>query len=302
MTTIKLTKMQGCGNDFVIIDYEEYEKTNMPMSELAKKVCDRNFGVGADGMIIPRLVEAARQLNAAKQLGSATPQAQQDDIALSPYDISWYFYNSDGSTAQMCGNGIRCFAKYVYDKKLLDKKTFSVLTGAGIIKPELLDDGNVKVNMGTPILEDEKIPFKGNRKIQILDKEFDITPVSMGNPHCVIFTDNNPMEDAKKYGPYIEKHEYFPEKTNTEFVRIKSRSEIDLCVYERGCGITLACGTGACASVVAGVLNNLTEDKVKVNLPGGTVFIDWQGSTAINLKDIYMTGPANYSFVADYML
>ena len=277
MTTIKLTKMQGCGNDFVIIDYAEYEKTNMPMSELAKKVCDRNFGVGADGMIIPNT------------LAEGT-------------DIGWYFYNSDGSTAQMCGNGIRCFAKYVYDKKILDKKTFSVLTGAGIIKPELLDDGNVRVNMGTPILEDEKIPFKGERKINILDKTFSITPVSMGNPHCVIFTDNDPMEDAKKYGPYIEKHEYFPEKTNTEFVRVKSRNEIDLCVYERGCGITLACGTGACASVVAGVLNNLTEDRVKVNLPGGAVFIDWQGSSANDLKDIYMTGPANYSFVADYML
>ena len=399
MTTIKLTKMQGCGNDFVIIDYAEYEKTNMPMSELAKKVCDRNFGVGADGMIIPRQLEgwmsggmdvrhSAENQRARVQEGKLltvesgklkveslsshapspdgegwdgvistvnieTLQSKQPDKNLStlqPFnpsteksphpnpprpgreqasdaDISWYFYNSDGSTAQMCGNGIRCFAKYVYDKKILDKKTFSVLTGAGIIKPELLDDGNVKVNMGTPILEDEKIPFKypinnsphpnpprpgreytdtnpstNKRTINVLDKTFFITPVSMGNPHCVIFTDNDPMEDAKKYGPYIEKHEYFPEKTNTEFVRIKSRNEIDLCVYERGCGITLACGTGACASVVAGVLNNLTEDKVKVNLPGGAVFIDWQGSSADDLKDIYMTGPANYSFVADYML
>ena len=408
MKTIKLTKMQGCGNDFVIIDYAEYEKTNMPMSELAKKVCDRNFGVGADGMIIPRKIGEQRNRGLEDKLFnnislSEIPQEQQTDKNLSTFqpfnlstdksphpnpprpgreqtpnaDISWYFYNSDGSTAQMCGNGIRCFAKYVYDKKIIDKKTFSVLTGAGIIKPELLDDGNVRVNMGTPILEDEKIPFKYpphptplpqgegacadklstfnfplstdnslpsypptlqssntspspqpspqsgegacadslstlqpfnpstnkvERTIEILDKTFSITPVSMGNPHCVIFTDNDPMEDAKKYGPYIEKHEYFPEKTNTEFVRIKSRNEIDLCVYERGCGITLACGTGACASVVAGVLNNLTEDKVKVNLPGGAVFIDWQGSSANDLKDIYMTGPANYSFVADYML
>lgn len=289
MTTIKLTKMQGCGNDFVIIDYTEYEKTNMPMSELAKKVCNRNFGVGADGMIIPNISPSPHP----------SPQRGEGEFVA---DIGWYFYNSDGSTAQMCGNGIRCFAKYVYDKKVLDKKTFTVLTGAGIIKPELLDDGNVKVNMGTPIIEDEKIPFKGERKINVPDKEFSITPVSMGNPHCVIFTENEPLEDAKKYGPYIEKHEYFPEKTNTEFVRIKSRNEIDLCVYERGCGITLACGTGACASVVAGVLNNLTEDKVKVNLPGGAVFIDWQGSTANNKKDIFMTGPANYSFVAEYML
>ena len=277
MKTIKLTKMQGCGNDFVIIDYLEYQKAGMSMGELAKKVCNRNFGVGADGMIIP-------------------------DTSVDGVDIGWYFYNSDGSTAQMCGNGIRCFAKYVYDKKILDKKIFTVQTGAGIIKPELLADGNVKVNMGVPILEDKKIPFKGERKIKVFDREFSITPVSMGNPHCVIFTENEPIEDAKKYGPYIEKHKFFPEKTNTEFVRVKSHNEIDLCVYERGCGITLACGTGACASVVAGVLNNLTEDKVKVNLPGGAVFIDWQGSSPNNLKNIFMTGPANYSFVAEYML
>ena len=161
MNKINLTKMQGCGNDFVIIDYEEFEKTSLSMSEFAQKVCDRNFGVGADGMIIPKLVS-----------GNA--------------DISWYFYNSDGSTAQMCGNGMRCFAKYVYDKKLVSKKSFSVETAAGIIKPEILDNGNVKVNMGIPILEDEKIPFNGERKISILDREFNITPVSMGNPHCVI--------------------------------------------------------------------------------------------------------------------
>ena len=274
---IKLTKMQGCGNDFVIIDFNEYQKLNLNMSELAKKVCDRNFGVGADGMIIPN--------------------TDTNDA-----DISWYFYNSDGSTAQMCGNGMRCFAKYVYDNKILDKKSFSVKTGAGIIKPEILDNGNVKVNMGTPILEDEKIPFKGERKIKILDKKFDINPVSMGNPHCVIFTDSNPMEMAKKYGPYIEKHEYFPEKTNTEFVRIKSRTEVDLCVYERGCGITLACGTGACATVCACVLNNLTEQSVKVNLPGGAVYIEWQGSAGNPEKDIFMTGPAEYSFFAEYLL
>lgn len=274
--TIKLTKMQGCGNDFVVLDYEEFEKSGLEMDEFAKKVCDRNFGVGADGMIIPK----------------ETSQA----------DISWYFYNSDGSTAQMCGNGMRCFAKYVWDKKLVNKKTFSVLTEAGIIKPEILDDGQVKVDMGIPILDDEKIPFKGERKIEILDKNFEITPVSMGNPHCVIFTENDPMEMAKKYGPYIEKHVYFPEKTNTEFVKIKSRNEIDLCVFERGCGITLACGTGACASVTSCVLNNLTEQKVKVNLPGGAVFVEWQGDKENPNKNIFLIGPAEYSFVAEYML
>jgi len=277
MKKIKFTKMQGCGNDFVIIDYPEYKKTELSMNKLAERICDRNFGVGADGMIIPKI---------------ETENA----------DIGWYFYNSDGSTAQMCGNGMRCFSKYVYDNKILDKKSFVVETGAGLIKPEILDDGRVRVNMGTPILEDEKIPFKGEREIEILDKKFEITPVSMGNPHCVIFTDKEPYEMAKKYGPYIEKHKFFPEKTNTEFVRVKSKNEIDLCVFERGCGVTLACGTGACASVVACVLNNLTENKVKVNLPGGAVIIDWQGSKANPKKDIFMTGPCEYSFFGEYLL
>lgn len=282
MKTIKITKMQGCGNDFVIIDYPEFEKTGLKMSELAKKVCDRNFGVGADGMIIPNL----------------SPENKEADIA-------WYFYNSDGSTAQMCGNGMRCFAKYVYDNKLVDKKSFSVQTLAGLIKPELLENGLVKVNMGKPILEDKKIPFwseNGEKKLVALDREFEITPVSMGNPHCVIITDDDPMELAKKYGPTIEKHEFFPEKTNTEFVKVKSNMEIDMRVYERGCGITLACGTGACASVVACVLNNLTENKVKVNLLGGPVFVEWQGSKDDTEKDIFLIGSANYSFFAEYML
>lgn len=274
--------MQGCGNDFVIIDYSEYEKTGLKMSELAKKVCDRNFGVGADGMIIPNL----------------SPENKEADIA-------WYFYNSDGSTAQMCGNGMRCFAKYVYDNKLVDKKSFKVQTLAGIIKPELLENGLVKVNMGKPILEDKKIPFwseNGEKKLVAIDREFEITPVSMGNPHCVIITNDDPMELAQKYGPTIEKHEFFPEKTNTEFVKVKSNMEIDMRVYERGCGITLACGTGACASVVACVLNNLTENKVKVNLLGGPVFVEWQGSKDDTEKDIFLIGSANYSFFAEYML
>lgn len=278
MTIIKITKMQGCGNDFVILDYSEYEKTGLSMSELAIKLCDRHFGVGADGLIIP---------NTNKN---------------SETDIAWYFYNSDGTTAQMCGNGMRCFAKYVYDKKLVDKKEFSVKTLAGIIKPEIQADGTVKVNMGTPILEESKIPFKGKRKVQIKDKQFDITPVSMGNPHCIIFTDEDPMYLAKNYGPDMEKHPYFPEKTNTEFVKIISKNEIDMRVYERGCGITLACGTGACASVVACVLNNLTEDKVKVNLLGGAVNVEWRGNRDNPCADIFLTGPAEYSFTAEYIL
>lgn len=278
MTTINAVKMQGCGNDFVILDYSEYEKTGLSMENLAKKICDRNFAIGADGMIIP----------------NTAPKTDAD--------IGWYFYNSDGTTAQMCGNGMRCFAKYVYDKKLVTKTQFSVETLAGIIKPQIQPDGLVKVNMGVPILEEKKIPFKGERTVTLKDKTFEITPISMGNPHCVIFTNDDPMYLAQNYGPLMEKHHYFPEKTNTEFVKVISRNEIEMRVYERGCGITLACGTGACASVVACILNNLTEQKVKVNLLGGAVTVEWRANAQNPKENIFLIGPAQYSFYAQYML
>lgn len=291
---IKITKMQGLGNDFVVLDYAEYEKSGMSMAELAKKLCDRNFGIGADGMIIPNL----------------KPEAQSYKNSEKTFipDIGWYFYNSDGTTAQMCGNGIRCFAKYVKDKKLVHSNQFSIGTLAGIIVPEILEDGNVKVNMSKPILTPEKIPFKGennlNYNLKIDDKIFKINAVSMGNPHCIIFVEDNSdlLELAKTYGPKIESHLLFPEKTNVEFIKIISKSEMDLRVYERGCGITLACGTGACASVVAGILNNLTQSKVKVNLLGGTLTIEWQGSQGNLEQDVFMSGPAEYSFFAEYLL
>lgn len=275
MTNIRLTKMQGLGNDFVILDYSEYEKTGMTMPDLAKKLCDRNFGVGADGMIIPNL----------------TPQDKNADIG-------WYFYNSDGTTAQMCGNGIRCFAKYVKDKNLVNSNKFSVETLAGLIVPEIQNDGTVKVNMSKP----RSKCIKDN--LIIKDRNFEINIISMGNPHCVIFTDGSEdlLEMAKIYGSEIEKHTLFPEKTNVEFVKIISKNEIDMCVWERGCGITLACGTGACASVVAGILNNLTENKVKVNLLGGALTIDWQGSAENTEQDVFMSGPAEYTFFAEYVL
>lgn len=278
MAEIKITKMQGCGNDFVILDYAEYEKTGLPMDKLAQKLCDRHFGIGADGMIIP------------------------DTSKNYDTDIAWYFYNSDGSIAQMCGNGMRCFAKYVYDKKLVDKKCFSVQTLAGVIRPEIQEDGTVRVDMGIPELEHAKIPFKGETTVTAKDKTFEITPVSMGNPHCVIFSDEDPMYLAENYGPVMEKHPYFPEKTNTEFVKILSKNEIEMRVYERGCGITLACGTGACACIVAGVLNNLTEEKVKVNLLGGVVNVEWCRNSGLHNNHIFLIGPAEYSFVANYML
>ncbi len=280
---IKFTKMQGCGNDFIIIDHEEALKVDMHKDKLAKILCDRHFGVGADGLIIPN--------------------TEVEDA-----DIGWFFYNSDGSTAQMCGNGMRCFAKYVHNKGLVDKKSFSVKTLAGIIQPEILEDGRVRVNMSSPIFESEKIPFLPaknlNYKIAVRNRIFEGNAVSMGNPHFVIFVDKNEnlLELAKNYGPEIETAVEFPEKTNVEFIKIKSYKKIELCVWERGCGITLACGTGACASVVAGIMNGYIENNVDVELLGGMVNVVWNGSPNKPQGDVFLTGPAEYVFEGDFTI
>ena len=278
---IKVTKMQGCGNDFVVVDYSEYQKSGLEMADLAKKLCDRHFGIGADGLIIPN--------------------TNVDDA-----DIGWFFYNSDGSTAQMCGNGMRCFAKYAFDKKLVDKNEFSVKTLAGIISPHILENGEVRVNMSKPILTPERIPFlpndNMNYKIAVKNMIFEGSAISMGNPHFVIFA--SPSEDllelAKEYGPLIEVAEEFPEKTNVEFIKINSTDKIELCVWERGCGITLACGTGACASVVAGVIKGCLKNSVDVKLLGGKVHIDWAGDKVNPYRDVFLTGPAEYVFEAEF--
>lgn len=275
MTIINFTKMQGLGNDFVVLDYEEYKKTNKTPQELALKLCDRHFGIGADGLII------------------VNPDTKDTDIG-------WIFYNNDGSIAQMCGNGIRCFAKYVFEKGYVNKKEFSVETKAGTIIPKILDNGLVRVNMSQPILEPEKIPVKVNNNLNfevvVSDRTFIANAVSMGNPHCIIITDENTKELALKYGREIETHPLFPEKTNVEFIKILSRDEINLDVWERGCAITLACGTGACASVTATILNGLCDNKVKVNLPGGQLLIEWDGNINDTKHDIFMSGRADYSF------
>ena len=280
---LKFTKMQGCGNDFIIVDYDEFQKFDIQMSDLAIKLCDRHFGIGADGLIIP-------------------------NTSVEDADIGWFFYNSDGSTAQMCGNGMRCFAKYVYDKGLVNKREFTVKTLAGIMKPEILENGEVKVNMSKPILNSEKIPFIPNHnlnyKISVKDRIFTGNAVSMGNPHFVIFVDED--EDllclAKEYGPEIEKSAEFPEKTNVEFIKVLSANELKLCVWERGCGITLACGTGACATVVAGILNGLLENVVNVELLGGKVQVAWNGSENNTEEDVFLIGPAQYSFLGQVNL
>jgi len=281
--TIKFTKMQGLGNDFVLVDYEEIKKNNLEYSSLAKKICDRKFGIGADGLII------------------VNPDDMKADT-----DTSWRIINSDGSEPQMCGNGIRCFAKYAYQKGLVSKKKFTVNTLAGVITPEILENGDVRVDMGRPILEPAKIPTTGvaqdkvlNYEISVNDRTFSINAVSMGNPHCIIFSDENTEELAKSYGPSLEVHPLFPEKTNVEFVKVISRDHIKIDVWERGCGITLACGTGSCASVVAAILNNLTDHKVKADLPGGSLIIEWQGSED---SSVFMSGGAEFVFCGDYLL
>lgn len=270
--------MNGLGNDFVVLDYVEYQKSGMEKAELAAKLCDRHFGIGADGLMIIH---------------------ENPDNA----DIGWYFYNSDGSVAQMCGNGIRCFAKYVRAQGLVDKDEFSVDTLAGIIVPKINNDGTVTVNMNKPVLSCEKIPVNEksnlNFEIEACGEKFIANAVSMGNPHCIIFTDKDTKAAALKYGSEIENNPVFPEKTNVEFIKILSHSEINLDVWERGCGITLACGTGACASVVAGILNGVLDNKVKVNLPGGQLTIEWNGSKDDVTQNVYMTGPATFSFVGE---
>lgn len=275
MTTINFTKMQGLGNDFILLDYSEYQKTQKTPRELALKLCDRHFGIGADGLII------------------VNPHTERADIG-------WIFYNSDGTVAQMCGNGIRCFAKYVYDKKIVSKKEFSVETKAGVIIPKISEDGRIRVNMSKPILDTKKIPVDTrdnlNFEVKVSDTTFTANAVSMGNPHCVIVTDGDTKALALKYGREIETHKLFPEKTNVEFIKILSRNEINLDVWERGCAITLACGTGACASVVSSILNGLCDECVSVNLPGGRLLIEWRGTKENTDFDVYMTGSADYSF------
>lgn len=278
MTQVKFTKMQGAGNDFILMEYGEYKKIEDKFPQAAVKLCDRHFGIGADGIFVP--IENPKTYS----------------------DLGWLFFQPDGSTAQMCGNGMRCFARFCFDKKLVNKRKFSVETLAGKIVPEVLEDMTVKVNMGHPVLEPEKIPFKGDKNLNypLWDgiKKFTVNAISMGNPHCVIFVkdDENINELAKKYGKVIEYDELFPEKTNVEFVKIKSREEIDVAVWERGCGITLACGTGACACVVAAILNGLCDKKVKVNLPGGSLTIEWAGNSQNTDFDVFMTGEAQYVF------
>ena len=262
---IKFEKWQGLGNDFVILF------DDIATSDLAIKMCDRNFGVGADGLFCPT----------------------KSDIA----DISWKFFNSDGTIAQMCGNGIRCFAKFVRNHGFIDKDKFSVETLAGVVTPEILDSGNVLVDMGEPIIEPALIPVVAENSLDFQVQGYSACAVSMGNPHCVIFSEEDSEILAKAFGPSIEIDPIFPQRTNVEFVNILSSNRIKMNVWERGCGITLACGTGACASVVAGVRRGLINNVCDVVLPGGVLNIDYREN-----NHVYMQGSAKCVFSGDFIL
>lgn len=269
---IKFTKMHGCGNDYVYINGFTEKIPQEEKPDFVRHVSDRHFGIGSDGAIF---------INPAKEA-----------------DFEMEMYNADGSRSEMCGNGMRCVGKYVYDYGLTDKTEFSVVS-AGKIKYLTLtiEDGKavqIRVNMGEPILDPAEIPVIANstpvmnEPVTVLDKEYEMTCVSMGNPHAVVFVEDTASFPVNEIGPYFENHEKFPNRTNTEFVQVVDRNHINMRVYERGTGETLACGTGCCASVVACILNGLTDDTVYVNVLGGTVLVEWNRTENL----VYMTGPA----------
>ncbi len=271
---IKFTKMHGLGNDYVYMD--AIHQTIENESSLAQFVSNRHFGVGSDGLIL----------------------ICKSDVA----DFKMKMYNQDGSQAEMCGNGIRCVGKFVYDKGLTNKTKLNIETLAGIKVLELnVEDGKVKtvkVDMGEPILTPEKIPVKAqeepvkNLEIKALDKQFKFTCVSMGNPHAITIVEDTENFDVEKYGKVLEVDKVFPNKTNVEFIQVLDKEHIKMRVWERGAGETLACGTGACATLVACNLNELTNNKATIELLGGNLEIEWNKEN----NHVYMTGPAETVF------
>ncbi len=275
---MKFTKMQGCGNDYVYVNGFTEEIKDKPT--FVRAVSDRHFGVGGDGAIFINPSDAA--------------------------DFEMEMYNADGSRSEMCGNGIRCVAKFVYDKGMTDQHQISIVS-AGQIKYLDLDvkDGkvaNVKVNMGEPVLRAKDVPVIStmeesvNEPIMVQGTEYRMTCVSMGNPHAIVFMDDVANLEIEKIGPYFENHEVFPNRTNTEFVEVVDRSHVNMRVWERGTGETLACGTGCCATVVACVLNGLTDNKVIVKVLGGEILIEWDRENNL----VYMTGPATTVFEGEF--
>lgn len=277
---MKFTKMHGIGNDYVYVNC--FEESVKNPAEVSKFVSDRHFGIGSDGLIL------------------ISPSA----IA----DFRMNIYNADGSQAEMCGNGIRCVAKYVYDYGLTDKTEISVETLAGIKYLRLqVENGkvaSVEVNMSAPILEPKEIPVAVeespvvNVPVEVKGKIYHMTCVSMGNPHAIIFMNNVKDLDIEAIGPYFENHTVFPKRTNTEFVEVLDRNTVNMRVWERGSDETLACGTGACATTVACILNDKTENEVTVHLLGGDLKIRWDREA----NQVYMTGPATVVFDGEITL
>ncbi len=279
---MKFTKMHGIGNDFVVINCLEQPIPEEQLAEVSRKLNDRKFGIGGDGLILVLPSKMA--------------------------DFRMRMFNPDGSEAEMCGNGIRCFAKYLYDRKLAGDTHLRVETKAGVKTIKMLTRGgkveSVRVDMGQPRLRRSEIPMRGDdtervvgEPLKVDGNRFQITAVSMGNPHVVIFDDNVKNLDLERLGPLIENHKAFPERTNVQFVQVCNSSEIILRTWERGAGITLACGTGACAAVVASALNNKTGKHVRVHLPGGDLVIEWTGDNRV-----MMNGPAEEVFEGDIPL
>ncbi len=283
----KFTKMQGCGNDYIYVNGFTEKIPQEEKPELVRHISDRHFGIGGDGVIF------------------INPSSEAD--------FEMEMYNADGSRAEMCGNGIRCVAKYVYDKGLTDKTDISVISCGQIKYLQLfLKEGRVdtvRVNMGAPELRPERIPVTVaeagmplekerivNAPIIVQGKEYKMTCVSMGNPHAVIFLEDVTNLEIEQIGPYFENHERFPKRINTEFVKVLDKKTVQMRVWERGTGETLACGTGCCATVVACILNGLTDEKVTVKLLGGEIEIEWDREANL----VYMTGPAVTVFEGEY--
>ena len=277
---MRFTKMQGCGNDYVYVDLFN-EKVSGDLSKLAVAIADRHFGVGGDGLILICPSERA--------------------------DARMRMFNADGSESEMCGNGLRCVAKYVYDHGIARKDHLTIETGRGILAVDLEVSGGkakrVRVNMGEPILDAEKIPtlLKGDppkeAELLVEGEAFAFTCVSMGNPHAVAFVQEITDRLVHQIGPIVEKHEAFPRRVNVEFVKVNSRTDADMRVWERGSGETLACGTGACAVAVAGILTDRFDRKVTIHLVGGDLEIEWGAD-----NHVYKTGPAVEVFSGDWPL
>jgi diaminopimelate epimerase len=271
---MKFTKMHGLGNDYIYVNC--FEETVLNPSEIALKISDRHFGIGSDGLVL----------------------IMPSNVA----DFKMRMFNSDGSEAEMCGNAVRCVGKYVYDKRLTKKNLINIETLAGIKVLELtITEGKVetiRVDMGEPELLPVKIPVVSNmdkfisEPVSIFDKSFKVTAVSMGNPHAVSFVDNVDSFELEKYGPKMETNELFPRKVNAEFVEVIDRNTLKMRVWERGAGETLACGTGACAVLVAAVLNGVSERKSIVQLKGGDLIIEWSEEN----NHVYKTGSATFVF------